>query len=149
MEASSTTTTVCASSVNLSGVDELQRFGHRQPAIPGAVLHRLIDRLAGRREHQHLLVGAVRGRAQRVQRVRLARAGGRLQRLHQKRRHRDGADRARLIGRQTPKVVGAHIQPRTVGGRIDHAQDALLLGDHRVDGEFLVPFAVVCARAVR
>ena len=48
-----------------------------------------------------------------------------------------------LVGRQIAEVVGAHIQAAAVVGLIDHAEDAFLLGDDRVEGELLVTFALV------
>ena len=56
---------------------------------------------------------------------------------------RDVADGALLVGRQVAEVFGAHIQAAAVVGLVDHAEDAFLLGDDRVDGELLVAFAVV------
>ena len=68
---------------------------------------------------------------------------GRLQRLHQKRRDRDVADGALLIGRQVAEVVVAHVEARAVVGLVDHVEDVFLFGDDRVEGELLVAFAVV------
>jgi hypothetical protein len=74
-----------------------------------------------------------------------ARPGRRAQRLHQKRRRRDVAHRARLVRRQPRNVVGARIQPCAVIGLIDHAQDAGLFGHDHIQGVFVVTFALVCA----
>jgi hypothetical protein len=51
----------------------------------------------------------VRRGVQRFERVRFARAGRRLQRLHQIRRGRNVADGARLVRGQVIEVRGAHI----------------------------------------
>ena len=58
-------------------------------------------------------------------------------------------DGARLIGRQRLEVRGAHIQPARLSRVVDHVEDAFFFGDDRVDGELLVSFAVVRARAAR
>ena len=74
-----------------------------------------------------------------------ARPGRRAQRLHQKRRRRDVAHRARLIRPQSRNVVAAHIQPCAVIGRINQAEDAGLFGHDHIQRVFLVTLALVCA----
>jgi hypothetical protein len=122
----------------------VQRLGGGQAAVPGAFVQRRVNGLARRREHQHLLACAMRGGAQRFKRVRLARTGGGLQRLHQEGRDRNAGDGALLIGRQVAKVFGAHIQAAAVVGLINDVQYPLLLEHDEVQGVFLVSFAVLC-----
>ncbi len=85
--------------------------------------------------------------------ARFARASRGLQRLHQIRRLRNIDDGARLVCRQAREVRGTHVQSRAGDGRVDEGEDTLFLGDDRVDGEHLVPLAVVrfprCADAHR
>jgi len=64
---------------------EVERLGDGQAAIAGTLTHRLVDGLTGRRQHQHLLARAVRGGAQRLERMRLTRTRRRLQRLDEER----------------------------------------------------------------
>ena len=63
--------------------DQGERFGHRQTAVAGFFLQRLVDGFAGGRQHEDFFACAVRGGAQRLERVCFAGAGGRLQRLHE------------------------------------------------------------------
>jgi hypothetical protein len=85
----------------------------------------------------------VRAGAQRLQRMRLTRAGWGLQWLHQIRRVRDIGDGARLIIGKPGHVFGAHIQARTVIDRVDQLEDARFFSQHRFDGEQFVSFAVM------
>jgi hypothetical protein len=85
--------------------------------------------LPTRRQNQDFLAGA-RGRgAQRAQRVRLARAGGRAQRLHQPGRGPDRGDRARLICGELLDVGVAHIEAAGVVAVVDQVQDLFFLLD--------------------
>jgi len=60
-----------------------------------------------------------------------ARARGRVQRLHQKRRGRDIGDGARLIPRQPVPAGGAHVQPGAGVALVGQGEDARLFGhDH-------------------
>ena len=123
--------------------DQRERLGHRQPAVAGLFLQRLVDGFAGGGKNEDLLAGAVRGGAQRFERVCFAGAGGRLQRLHQERRCGDVADGAFLVGGEVTQVLGAHIEATAVVGLVDHVEDPLFLEQDGVDGVLFVAFAVV------
>ncbi|HYB34407.1 MAG TPA: hypothetical protein VEF72_00435 [Mycobacterium sp.] len=56
---------------------------------------------------------------------------------------RDVGHGALLISGQVIEIFGAHIQPRPVLPLVDQAEDALFLGDDRVQGVFLVGLALV------
>ncbi len=122
---------------------QIHRFGDGHSAVAGAFVHGLVDGFAGGRQHQHVLARPVRGGAQRFERVGFAGAGRGLQRLHQKRRHRDVADGALLIGGQVAEVRGAHIEAGAGVVLVEHVEDALLLDHDRVEGELLMPLALV------
>jgi hypothetical protein len=124
-------------------LNEVKCFGDGQPAVSGAFGHRLVDRLTGRRKHEHVLARPVGGRAQRLKRVRLARTRRRLQRLHQVRGYGDVVDGAPLIVREVVDVVAAQVEAGPVVGLVDHLKDLFLFGDDRLEGEPLVALTVM------
>ena len=143
MEASSTTITVrrsMSSWLSSMSCSALATVSPRSPASSRIASSTALP--VGASTSTSLLARCAAARSA-LQRVRFARAGGRLQRLHQIRRGRDVGDGARLVGGQVTEIRGAHIQPRAGVGRVDHVEDALLFGDHRVHGEQLMSFAVV------